>query len=326
MADLAAKFPLAHPDFHPFLGFFPGFDITVHPAEGIRPFTAAFPPPPMPDPAVASVESIEIPGKAGQAPLRLLVVRPVGTKKVPVVLGIHGGGFLMGAPEMDIALYGHFAAAGFAVVSPDYRLAPEHPYPAAYDDCELAYNYIVSDEGQKAHNIDGTRVAAWGSSAGSALATGLAIRLNQKSAGKALKVVLMDSSVADQRIIYPSQAPNHPNAIYHSVWTAKNSEAMYSYTFGNVDVKSLPIEASPLLSTNDADFKGLAPHVVTSCELDSLADMGSIYADRLKGAGVDVAYRMFKGGPHAYLTLVPTSALAVESMAYYEAALVKYLA
>ena len=61
------------------------------------------------------------------------------------------------------------------------------------DDAEVAYQYITSKEGQAALNIDGTRVAAWGTSAGSAIATALAIRLNSKKAGQALKVVIMDS-------------------------------------------------------------------------------------------------------------------------------------
>ena len=69
------------------------------PSEGVRPFLATFPPPPMPDPAVVSVANHEIPGKAGQAPLRLLVVRPVGAEKVPVILAFHGGGFIFGVPE-----------------------------------------------------------------------------------------------------------------------------------------------------------------------------------------------------------------------------------
>ncbi|KAK4702263.1 hypothetical protein P7C70_g3963, partial [Phenoliferia sp. Uapishka_3] len=314
-AALAAKYPLADPELRPFLAAFPGFDTTPPIATGVRAWFASFPPPPLPDPSVVSVESREITGPAG-GKLRLLVFRPFTDSKVPVILGIHGGGFLLGAPEIETDLHSHFAANGMVVVSPAYRLAPEHPYPAAYDDVEAAYNYITSAAGQESLNIDGTRVGVYGASAGSALATGLAIRLNQQGCGDGIKLVVMDSTLADDRLIYPSQAENLPTAIYH-IWTRENSLAMRALTFTTPIEEPLPLEASPLRSTRTSDFSGLCPHIVTSCELDSLAEQGQEYFKRLQSAGVDVQYKFWERSIHGFSQLCPKSQIGREAVDLY---------
>lgn len=107
----------------------------------------------------------------------------------------YGGKAADDSRRMDLPLYTHFAENGYAVVSPDYRLAPEDPHPAQFDDVEATFNWLVSDAAS-ALKVDTSKLAFYGSSAGAWLATGLAIRLNNKKSEKTARIVVLDRSVA----------------------------------------------------------------------------------------------------------------------------------
>ncbi|BGP23671.1 hypothetical protein JCM10295v2_002572 [Rhodotorula toruloides] len=258
--------------------------------------------------------------------LRLVIVKPMNVSKPPVVVAIHGGGGVIGVPEfvlspanatfvtsslihllvyrMDFPLYTAFAEAGFAVVSPDYRLAPEHPMPAALYDVESAWTWATSEQASAA-GLDSARVAVYGSSAGSNLAAGLAIRL--KNQGKeAPALTLLDSVLLDDRIApYKSMLPDESIAPYH-VWKRSDAERVRGWLHG--DREDLGVEEAPLRSQDPVkDFGGLDLSV---CELDSLRDHGLLYAQSLYSANVPTSLHVWGGAPHAFVTLCPGTELA----------------
>ncbi|KAM0789792.1 hypothetical protein ACM66B_006644 [Microbotryomycetes sp. NB124-2] len=279
-----------------------------HPSKVLRPFLASAPPPPAPDSKLCKVETFSIPaGKETKThDLRLFVVRPNNEDKVPVVVVFHGGGVIVGAPEMDMPLLEYFAKAGFAAVSVDYRLAPEDPYPAQFEDAEAAWDYVHSSEGLSRLNVDSSKSIVYGSSAGSWISQGLVYRLNKRGGGALPKLVALDSTLADDRLIHPAQAENHPLATHH-VWSVQNSRDAHRYVYGDAEA---PLEAALLRSTDPEDFAGLPPFYVNSCEIDSLADHGPLLAMKLREAGVSVELHVYRGATHAFSSMMPASSIA----------------
>ncbi|KAK4051564.1 hypothetical protein OIV83_002704 [Microbotryomycetes sp. JL201] len=276
-----------------------------HPDKALRPFLAAAPPPPAPDPKLCKVETFTIPGPAS-TDLRLFVVRPNNDESVPVVMVFHGGGAICGVPEMDLPLLEHLAKAGFAAVAVDYRLAPEYPFPAQFDDAETAWNYVQSKEAVSKLNIDHSKVILYGSSAGSWISQGLTHRLCKSGKSSLPRLVALDSTLADDRLIYPMQADNHPLAKFY-VWSVQNSRDSHRYVHNDGEA---PLEAALLRSTDPKDFAGFPPFYVNSCELDSLADHGPLLATKLREAGVSVEQHIYRGATHAFSSLMPASSIA----------------
>ncbi|KAK4056387.1 hypothetical protein OIO90_002530 [Microbotryomycetes sp. JL221] len=301
------------------------------PAQVLRPAMAAGPAPPAPDATLCKVENVVIPGKAapGLYPhdLRLLVVRPNNDDIVPAVLVFHGGGAIVGAPEMDFPLLEYLAKAGFACISTDYRLAPESPYPAQFDDAESAWDYLHSAEGSKRLGVNPEQTIVYGSSAGSWVSFGLTSRLVKRQEKNLPAIVALDSTLADDRQIYPRQAEGHPFAKYF-VWSVQNSHDANSERFevlghfapvANITLRTAyvyggaepPIEAAPLRSDNpEIDFAGYPPFYINSCELDSLGDHGIALTNKLLAAGVSVEFHQYRGATHAFSSLMPMSNLA----------------
>ncbi|BGP00733.1 hypothetical protein NBRC10513v2_000856 [Rhodotorula toruloides] len=330
-------FARALPEFRAFLRTWNeigGFPFDKEPAEGARPFLASFPAAPAPEPSLATTGNVEIDSSSGK--LRLVVVKPVNVSKPPVVVAIHGGGGVVGVPEcalpsnppdahmlilvvrMDFPLYTAFAQAGFAVVSPDYRLAPEHRMPAALDDVESAWIWATSQEAAAA-GFDTSRVAVYGSSAGSNLAAGLAIRLKNQ-AKKAPALTLLDSVLADDRVdLYNSMQPDESIAPYH-IWKRSDAERVRHWLYG--DRQDLSVEEAPLRSQDPVkDFGGLGPHYLSVCELDSLLSHGLSYARSLYTANVPTSLHVWGGAPHAFATLCPGTELAMSVREEYVRAL-----
>ncbi|WP_043732406.1 alpha/beta hydrolase [Kutzneria sp. 744] len=234
-----------------------------------------------------SIEEKLIPGPDGAPDVRIRVYTPTGRPAPrPGYLSIHGGGFVIGDLDMDEA--GSLAVAdeiGAVVVSVDYRLAPEHPYPAGIEDCYAALAWTAANAADL--GIDPDRLAIGGGSAGGGLSAGLAL-LARDRGGPAICFQYLGIPELDDRLDTPSMTQfvdtpmwNRPRAVIS--WDA--------YLGGRpADQYASPARAE--------DLSGLPPAYVSVCEFDPLRDEGLIYAHRLIQAGVPTEVHHYPGTFH----------------------------
>lgn len=242
-------------------------------------------------PAVAEVRALK---SAGGVPLRLY--RPAGSDaaaQLPVLVYFHGGGWTMGDLDTHDVLCRQLCnGAGVAVVSVDYRMGPEHRFPAAVDDCVEATRWVRSQSA--ALGIDPQCVAVGGDSAGGNLAAVVSLAL--RDAG--------DPPLAFQLLIYPatdmrSTAPSHTRNAQGYVLTADT----IAYFRGHYmpDPAQWPDwRASPLLA---ADHSRLPPALVLTAGYDPLVDEGRAYADKLSAAGTPCQYVCFERQIHGFIPM-----------------------
>jgi acetyl esterase/lipase len=235
---------------------------------------------------------------AGYLPAR--TYRPAGvTEPLPVVVHFHGGGWVLGDLDSGDWLCSHVAAGARAlVVSVDYCLAPEHPFPAAVDECLAATRWVADH----AHELDGDgeRIAVMGDSAGGNLAAVVA-QLARRD-GPELR---------HQVLVYPGtdatlSSPSIDEKADALLLTRDDIVAFLGHYLGDADAKDPRV--SPLLAT---DHAGLPPALIQTAEHDPLLDDGRRYAEALRSAGVAVRYTRYLGVPHGYVNapgLVRTTA------------------
>jgi acetyl esterase len=246
-------------------------------------------------PELASVEPLTIPSPAGSIPAR--VYTPTRLRKAgglaPGLVFFHGGGWVIGDLDSHDVVCRKLADEGeLMVVSVDYRLAPEHKFPAAVDDAIASTKWIA--ENAKQFGIDASRLMVGGDSAGGNLAAVVAISARDGNG----------PDIAGQLLIYPAIdfAMTHPShkepetsiLLTHSVirWFRDH------YLSGAADVHDW--RASPARATT---LIGLPPAYVLTAGADPLRDEGDEYARRLKEAGVAVTYRTFPGQFHGFFTM-----------------------
>jgi acetyl esterase len=251
---------------------------------------------PRPNPvAVAEVSERELFDR-----FRVRVYRPAATRPLPVLVYLHGGGWALGDLDMQDDTCRRLAAgASCVVVSVDYRLAPEHRFPAALDD---AYNVLAWSR-THAREIGGApgRLAVAGGSAGGNLAAAAA--LGARDAG--------DPSLELQVLIYPALDSSMTEPSYTENATGYMlSRDMMTWFWGQYVPE--PAEArNPLASPSfAADLSGLPPALVETAEFDPLRDEGERYARRLAAAGVDVELNRHNGLIHGYLGMFDASGAA----------------
>ena len=251
--------------------------------------TAAFAPA---TPALRSVEDRVVPGPGGGIPVR--VYRPeTEAAALPVLTFFHGGGWVFGNLESHDHVCRALAhEADCLVVAVDYRLAPEHKYPAALDDCYAVTAWLAANAPEMGG--DGARIAVGGDSAGGNLAAAVCLAARERGG----------PAIAFQLLIYP--ATDHTadtdslarNAIGYLL-TRDAIEWCKALYLRDADDARDPL-ASPLLAD---DLAGLPPALVQTAEFDPLLDEGTAYAERLAAAGVATEHLTYAGMVHGFVRM-----------------------
>jgi len=246
---------------------------------------------PAPEVPLASVEDRNIPGPEGEIPIR--IYKPEAPGPLPALLYFHGGGWVIGSIETHDASCRELAdKAGCAVVSVGYRLAPEHRYPAAADDCYAATCWLA--EHGAALGIDPARMAAGGDSAGGNL-TAVVAQMARDRGGPQLRLQLLLYPVTDADFERPSYVENGEGYLL---------EAAAMRWFFDHYAPEPRQRAEPYCSPLQArDLAGLAPALVITAEFDPLRDEGEAYAERLKAAGVPTTHTRYAGMTHGFFSM-----------------------
>jgi acetyl esterase len=263
-----------------------------------------------PPEAVASVQNLKIPGPAGEIPIR--VYTPEGEGPFPLLVFFHGGGWVICNLDTHDSICRSLAnGAGCVVVSVDYRLAPEHKFPAAAEDAYGAIQWVAANADQL--RGDPSRIAVGGDSAGGNLAAVVSLMARDRG----------DPALMFQLLIYPTTNLSSFETTSFSEHgegyiLTKDSMAYYRdhYIRGKEDTEN-PY-ASPLLAK---DLKGLPPALVITAEFDVLTDESRAYAERLIQAGVPVTYTCYEGMIHPFFSFLAVVDRAKEAMAETTAAL-----
>lgn len=237
------------------------------------------------------VSEHQVPGAAGQPDVAARVYRAEGAEPgpLPAVLAIHGGGFVLGSMAVEHPRAVRIAReVGAVVIVVGYRLAPEHPYPAALEDCFAALAWIHDEAG--ALGVDPARVGVMGESAGGGLAAALAL-LARDRGGPALCFQLLAIPELDDRFTTTSMAA----FVDTPLWNRPNAVLSWQHYLRGVEGE-VPAYAAPARAT---DLAGLPPAYLTAMEFDPLRDEGILYALRLLEAGVSVELHTFPGTFHA---------------------------
>jgi len=243
---------------------------------------------------VAHVEDRTIPGPAGDVPVR--VYKPNGETDLPVLVYFHGGGWVIGSIETHDGTCRDLATqADCCVVSVDYRLAPEAPYPAAHEDCYAVTQWIAENGAEL--GVDTARIAIGGDSAGGNIAAVVAMLVRDRG-GPALR---------HQLLVYPVTNRDFETESYR-----ENAEG-YMLTrdlmrwfwghYMNDPSEAAPTTdplAAPLLAE---DLSGLPPATVITAEFDPLRDEGEAYARRLIEAGVKTTLTRYDGVIHGFYAM-----------------------
>ncbi len=242
----------------------------------------------LPPEPVADIVDRTIPGPAGPIPVRIYT--PKGSGAFPALIYYHGGGWVIG--DLDVVDGPCTVLANRAhavVVSVDYRLAPEHPYPAAIEDAYAALNWVADNAALL--NVDAERLAVAGDSAGGNLAAVVALLARDEGS----------PALVHQLLLYPAT-----DMLRQTVSARDNGEGYFlttdllkwfqeHYLPGGADPTDW--RASPLRAP---DLSGLPPALVITAEFDPLRDEGEAYAVRLREAGVEAVVTRYDGQIHAF--------------------------
>lgn len=247
----------------------------------------------IPVPASIKTEDIVVPCGDHDVPVRLY--RPAAAQEdpLPVVVYLHGGGFMLGdLDSSDTNAWGLCDRIGAIVVSVDYRLTPDFPYPAAFDDCYGVLEFLVANG--PSLGMDATRLALCGDSAGGSLAAACCLAARDRNG----------PVIAAQALVYPTLGcePDLPSYVENRDGPSLTTSSMIYYNgkyFSRPGDRTDPY-AAPISATN---LKGLPPVMVHTAEFDPIRDDGRAYAAKLIEAGAQVTYREAPRMLHGFLRM-----------------------
>ena len=237
--------------------------------------------------ALPRVEDLVLAGR----PARLYAAAVGATGPLPVLLYLHGGGYVIGGRETHDSLCRQLALrSGGAVVALDYRLAPEHPFPAAVDDTWAALEWLAMHGGT--WGLDPRRLAIGGDSAGGTLAAVGAIHARDRGLALALQLLITPGTCAH------ADTASHKLFAEGFLLDAANTAWFLDHTIPHHhrrDWRFAPLNAD--------DLDHVAAAVVLVAECDPLCDEGIAYADRLRAAGVEVTLELVRGVTHDFIKM-----------------------
>jgi acetyl esterase/lipase len=244
-------------------------------------------------PAGVGLEQINIPGQDGQHNIRLRVYRPQPlAAPAPVLVWLHGGGFIVGTPEQDDAYaFGLAQEVGIVVVSVDYRLAPRHPFPAALDDCDTALQWVHAHP--QPLGIDPRRIAVGGASAGGGLAACLAQRTHDRGAIR-LALQLLVYPMLDDRSALRAAVPHAELLTWNQASNRFGWEAYLQQACGSEPLPPYSVAA------RRADCSGLPPAWIGVGTLDLFHAEDLAYAQKLRDGGVECDLVVVPGAFHGF--------------------------
>ncbi len=247
-------------------------------------------------PAVHGVRDLTAPGPHGDIPLRMY--RPSAAAVLPVLVYYHGGGWVIGDLDTHDTLCRELALhSGCAVVAVDYRMGPEHRFPAAVDDCLAATRWLHAHAAEL--GLDAQRMAVGGDSAGGNLAAVVAIALRDerlRNVGTAaLRHQLLIYPATDMRRVAPSHTSNGEGYLL-----TRDTMTYFHDHYITDPAHDADWRASPLLHS---DLKGLPPALVLTAGYDPLRDEGLQYSQALTQAGNTATHVCFERQIHGFITM-----------------------
>ena len=225
----------------------------------------------------------------------------------PAVLWLHGGGYLIGAPEQDVATYRRLIAAGDCViVAPDYRLGGEAPYPAALDDAYDALLWLKSHAHELGVRND--RIGVAGMSAGGGLTAALTLLARDRGEVKVAFQLPLYPMIDDRMTSASARDNDAP------VWNSVANRVAWQVYLGALAGADVPAYAAPARAD---DLRGLPPTCTFVGDLEPLRDETIAYVDKLKAAGVPVAFELFEGAYHGFDVIAPKAAISRRATAFF---------
>jgi triacylglycerol lipase len=245
-----------------------------------------------PDPRVRRTDAV-VPGIDGRPDVSVRWYRPAGTEgALPCLLWLHGGAYVMGTlDENDDRLDRLVIELGCAVVSVDWRLAPEHPYPEGLEDGETVWRRITEDPA--AYEVDAGRLAVGGASAGAGLAAALCLRLREIGVPQPILQLLIYPMLDDRELTRSIRASENP--AHWGLWQLAANRLCWQAYLGTYSGDAVPPTAAPARAE---DLSALAPAFLAIGDVDAFLDENLDYATRLSGAGVPTELHVYPGVIH----------------------------
>lgn len=249
---------------------------------------------------VATTDGI-LPGPAGN--IRYRMYQPEGHGPLPILVYFHGGGWVAG----DLETHDHLcrmlcAGSGCLVISIDYRLAPEHRFPAAVDDSVMAYEWVV--ENASSLGGDPTRIAVGGDSAGGNLSAVVCL-VERDRGGRQPDFQLLIYPGTDMTMSQPSIEENAEGYLLEKEQIAWFLDHYLPEREDRLDPRASPLRAE--------SHEELAPALVISAEFDPLRDESTAYVEKLQAAGVSAELSEYKGAIHAFMQFAPMMSIGQRS-------------
>ncbi len=254
-------------------------------------------------PSVTKVTSLQVPGRSG--PIGLRAYRPQSNNPTAVIVFLHGGGFVMGNLDSHDAMCRTLAvASGATVVAVDYRLAPEHPFPAALEDAEDAIAWVRGHAAEL--GADGQRLAISGDSAGGQLA--VAATLREKEAGRLVRHVAL---------LYPMLDPSRSSASQRDFGEGYMLTASFiAWGWRSYRGSSGALSSDALYDVRGVDWREFPATTLVTAGCDPLRDEGEDLWRALREAGVDAVLRRYEGMIHGFAGLPQVTKTATDALSF----------